>query len=251
MRIVIISDGKYGDRAVVLIKEFFPETELIELPEYDASEIIDEVDLSSEAEEVINSADLLVNYHRHPDISYELAAYGKPMIQAIYNGEGFINQLQKEFGAHIIMPSSMCALKAQDYTELRQNPGGEVFYRFSQVFGSPTYKIEMQGDSDIIKNVELIRQSPCGSTRESLSFLKGKPVNEETLNAFAMNVRNECREPVSYVINRRGVAENATMTHIIPLIEALKKVRPEYFERGGRLENFLEKLSQEPSLPKI
>ncbi len=251
MKIVIISDGKYGDRAVVLIKECFPETELIELPEYDPSEIIDEVEFSIEAEEAINSADLLINYHRHPDISYELASYGKPMIQAIYNGEGFINQLQKEFGLQVIMPSSMCALEADDYKDLEQNPSREVFYRFNQAFGNPSYRIEMQGDSDIIKNVELVRQSPCGSTRESLSFLRGKPVNEETLNAFAMNVRNECREPLSYVINRRGVAENATITHIIPLIEALKKVKPEYFETGGRLENFLEKVSQGPSLLKI
>ncbi|GAG89421.1 unnamed protein product, partial [marine sediment metagenome] len=76
VRIIIISDGKYGDRAITNIKDRFPDTKLIQLPEYDMNEIIDEVEFTPEAEDAINSAELLINYHRHPDIAYEIASYG-------------------------------------------------------------------------------------------------------------------------------------------------------------------------------
>ncbi len=246
MRIVLVSDGKYGDRAINNIREHFPNTKLIQLPEYDMNEIIDEVELAPEAENEIKSADLLINYHRHPDVAYEIASYGKPMIQAIYNGQGFLKQLQNEFGTQIIMPTSMCALNPNDFIDSKKE-----FYEFAQIFGSPAYRIEMYEKTDRIKKIELIRRSPCGSTQVSVELLKDKDINPETINAFALNVRNECREPVSYVINRRGVSDNALLNHIKPLLEEIKKNRPDLFEKGGALENFLEKIIASLNLPSL
>ncbi len=234
MKILIISDGKYGDRAVVNIKDKFPNTELIILPEYDVNEIIDEVELDPETIEKINLADLLITYHRHPDISYEICSYEKPVIQAIYNGEGFLKQIRRELNADVIMPSSMCHLSADQENE--------IFNKFAKKFGMPVYEVKMRENSDFIEEINLITQSPCGSTKESIKVLIGKEISEEALNQFALTVRQECREPVSYVLNRAGVAEAATVNHLIPLIKVLKKIRPALFEKGGKLDNFVKRL---------
>lgn len=250
LKILIFSDGKYGDRAYIHIKKVFPDTEFIQLPEYDATEIIDEVEFPPDTLNAIESADLLINYHRHPDISFEIASFKKPLIQAIYSGEGFLQQLRNEFGPQILMPASMCALDLREFSDSK-NQSTQVFYQFAQAFGSPSYEVELVPGSDILKEVKVIRQSPCGSTIESIAMLRGKAVTPENLNAFALNVRNECREPMTYMLNRRGVADSATSNHLIPLLEALRKVRPDFFQKGGILAGYEEKLNQSANFPKI
>ena len=178
MKIVIISDGKYGDRAVVNIKRVFPATELVVLPEYDMKSIIEEVGFAPNILTAIKSADLLINYHRHPDVAYELASFRIHMIQAIYNGEGFLRQMQQKFGPHVIMPSSMCSFNPEidngSSGKASENSSLEVFRTFFEAFGVPKYEITMRGDTNIIEDVRVLRQSPCGSTMESLPILRGK-----------------------------------------------------------------------------
>lgn len=237
MKIIIISDGKYGDRAVENIKKEFPDTELIILPEYDPNEIIDEVELDDLTIQKIKQADLLINYHRHPDVTYEICSLEVPFIQAIFNGEGFLNQIKRELEAEIIMPTSMCRLLPENKTE--------AFNIFAQKFGLPKYEIKIRENSNIIEKIHLIRRSPCGSTRESIKVLEGKPITEEVLNEFALTVRNECREPMSYVLNRTGVAETAMVNHFKPLLEALKDLRPVLFEKDGQLYKYLTRLERQ------
>ncbi len=237
MKIVIISDGKYGDRAVVNIKKEFPDTELVILPEYDPNEIIDEVELEDHTVQKIKLADLLINYHRHPDITYEICSFDIPIIQAINNGEGFLNQIRRELDAKIIMPTSMC--------QLAPNSETEVFNEFARTFGKPEYIIKMRAESNIIDEIQLVRRSPCGSTQESIKIIIGETINEAVLNQFALTVRNECREPMSYVINRTGVADNAMANHFFPLINALKELRPMLFEKGGQLYQYITRLERQ------
>ena len=237
MKIIIISDGKYGDRAVENIKNEFPDTELITLPEYDPNEIIDEVELDDLTVQKIKSADLLINYHRHPDVTYDICSFDIPIIQAINNGEGFLNQIRRELGAKIIMPTSMC--------QLLPNSETEVFNEFARKFGKPKYIIKIRDDSNIIDKIQLVRRSPCGSTQESIKIIIGETITEELLNKFALTVRNECREPMSYVINRVGVADNAMANHFIPLIKALKELRPTLFEKGGQLYQYITRLESQ------
>ena len=236
MRIVIINDGKYGDRAIEKISKEFPETELITLPEYDANEMLDDFELDDQVIEKIKAADLVIKYHRHPDVTYEICSPDKPVIQAIYNGEGFLNQIKRELEAEIIMPSSMC--------HLTPDQDNEVFNRFAEKFGMPVYEIEMRENSNIIDKITAIRRSPCGSTEACIPMIEGKEVTEESLNEFALAVRHECREPMSYVINRVGVAETAMSNHFFPLINALRKLRPDLFTKGGSLDQLISRLKK-------
>jgi len=248
MKIIIISDGKYGDRAIVNIKAVFPDTELIILPEYDKNDILDSINLPANKLSVIKSAALLINYHRHPDVTLELASFKIPMIQAINNGEGFLRQIQSEFGSHVIMPNTMCGLKISQEmgsgitTNEEQNL--EVFHEFSRVVGNPSFEIKMQSGSNIIEEVKVLRGSPCGATAEAAAALRGKKVEVATLNAFALHIRQLCREPTSFLFNRVGVEETAMQNHLIPLLAELKRVRPDLFKKGGNLANFVENLGE-------
>src|SRR4030042_1111801 len=248
MKIVIISDGKYGNRAIVNIKAVFPDTELILLPEYDKNEILDSINLPVNKLTAIKSAALLINYHRHPDITLELSSFKIPMIQAINTGEGFLRQIQSEFGSHVIMPNTMCALKINQEMDSgitsNEEQSLEVFREFSLAFGTPSFKIKMQAGSDIIEEVKVLRGSPCGATAEATAALQGKKVEVATLNAFAIHIRQLCREPVSFLFNRVGVEETAIQNHLIPLLSELKRIRPDLFKKGGNLANFIENFGE-------
>ncbi len=245
MKIVVISDGKYGDRAIVNITAKFPQTELVILPEYSKNEILDDIEIPPAPLAAIKSADLLVNYHRHPDIAYELATFKIPMIQAVYNGEGFLRQIQEKFGYHVIMPSSMCSFSPKYFADveakLTTNSAKETFREFHHAFGSPVYHVRMRDESDVIEDVTVERGSVCGATSEAVLILRGKEVNVATLNEFAMNVRALCRESLSYMMQRTGVEENAILNHLVPLITELEKLRPDLFKKDEKLGRILKK----------
>ena len=89
MKIIIFSDGKYGDRAIKVVKTKFPDSELILLEEHDHTMFLDEVNLPEDAETAIRNADLLILYVRHPDVVAEICERQKPTILPINFGQGF------------------------------------------------------------------------------------------------------------------------------------------------------------------
>ena len=72
MKILILSDGKYGERAEVFIKKKFPATKMIIIEGYETTELLDDVELEPEIEEEIEKADLLISYIRHPDVAFDI-----------------------------------------------------------------------------------------------------------------------------------------------------------------------------------
>ena len=80
LKILIFSDGKYGDRAIEVVKKKYPKTELILLEEQDPTLFLDEFSLSDEVETAIKNADLLILYLRHPDVVAEICDQKKPTI---------------------------------------------------------------------------------------------------------------------------------------------------------------------------
>ncbi|MFX1238029.1 MAG: DUF166 family protein [Promethearchaeota archaeon] len=225
MKIAILTDGKYGDRAVNVIKKKFPETKLVILREQDPSMILDEVDLEPEVESSIQDADLLIVYVRHPDVVSEILSRQKPTILAINLGEGFFNQ-EKAYNDRIVMPTSMCnALPDTSIKEIDD---------YFQHFGTPIYDIKIRQEKDkiLIESASLLVESPCGASNASIEFILGKEITVETLNSFAINVRQECREPVSYVLSRNDMSETSGALHFLNLIKALEEKVPSLFEPG-------------------
>ena len=229
MKIFLISDGKYGDRAIEIIKKKFKDLESATIEERPTNEIIDEYEFTDEIEHKIESSELIISYIRHPDINFELVFYEKPLIVAIYFGKGFLNQLKDE-NPNVVMPSSMCHLKPDS--------GIDIIDQFASEFGFPQYEIDLDTSKTKIEKIRAIVESPCGATDVSLKFIKGVEINPENINAFAINVAQECRESVSYMLSKTETAESATLNHVIPLLDKIESLNSNLIEEGGILHEY-------------
>ncbi len=219
MKILIFSDGKYGDRAIKVIQKKFPSAEFILLEEQDPTMFLDEVFLKPEVENAIEKADLMILYIRHPDVVAEICSRQKPIILPIHFGDGFFRQVKSE-NPKVIQPISMC--------NALPNTGIEEIDEFFKKFGSPVYNIILKysdNDVPIIREVSLSVESPCGASNNTLEQIRGKKITPETLNNFAINIRQECREPMS-IIFKREFSESSAATHLLNLINAIEKANP-------------------------
>lgn len=146
--ILILSDGKYGDRAVQVIQKKFPNTTMVTLEERDPQEFIDDVLLEESIEIAINKADLLIVYIRHPDIVQEICDRNKPSILAIDFGEGFLRQV-KEINSKVVMPTAMC--------NFFPDTGIEEIDNYFKQYGFPKFEVELIDSSKevpIIKDIK-------------------------------------------------------------------------------------------------
>ena len=103
LKIIVFSDGKYGDRTAEVVRKKFPRTEIIYLEKRNSSEFIDEYDLIDDILKTIAGADLLILYILHPDIVAELCDQGKLTIISIEFGEGFLTQVL-ETNPKVVVP---------------------------------------------------------------------------------------------------------------------------------------------------
>jgi hypothetical protein len=239
MKILVISDGKYGDRAAKTIRKKFPRTHFIVIRKRNPSLFIDEVNLSTELIEKISWAELIIVYVRHPDVVMRICEFKKPSIIAVDFGEGFLRQVES-INPSIVMPKAMC--------NVHPNTGiPEVDTYFSN-YGFPTYSIELemsQGGTPIIKNVELLVESPCGASEEVLDNLIGKKLIPETITAYGVNIRHECREPISVMLTHDDIADSSASLHVINLLEAIEREIPEKFLPNTILGEYAKKRRQE------
>ena len=233
MKIVIISDGKYGDRAVEVVKTEFPETKMVIVEEMDPHQLIDDFEFPEDIEKEIQESNLIVSYVRHPDVASELCYYDKPVILGIFFGEGFLRQIQDD-NPFVVMPSSMC--------HLLPNTKSSEINEFATKFGKPIFEIFL--DDSVIREIKLTAQSPCGASKAGVDFLRGKKLTTENLNEYALLVRHECREPLSVILNRNQMAETAMQNHLDSLFIAVKKVNPDLFKPGTELYEYESKFSQ-------
>ena len=243
MKILILSDGKYGDRAAKIIKKKFNNTKLITVRERNPAEIIDEVDLSEEVENNVVDADLLIIYVRHPDVVAEFCDRKKPTILAVDFGEGFLRQ-QKYSNPNIVMPISMCSIPSET--------GIKEIDEYFQNFGYPLFEVQLEninGEVPIITKVHTIAESPCGATNISLEHIRGKPLIPETITKFALNVRYECREPVSILLSHRDMADSSSLLQTISLLDALEKAAPSLFLPGTPMGVYSAKRREEYQCP--
>ncbi|MBN1802828.1 MAG: hypothetical protein JW891_15065 [Candidatus Lokiarchaeota archaeon] len=239
MKILILTDGKYGDRAVKVIKKKFPETSLVTVKEEDASMILDYVELEPEVEIAIEGADLIIAYVRHPDVVSEICSRQKPTILPIDFGEGFLNQ-ERNTNPRIVMPISMC--------NALPNTGIQEIDNYFNKFGMPIYNVKVDftnNNKPIVKEATLSVESPCGASFVSLDFILGKELSVGTLNSFAINVRQECREPVSFLLSHNDMSESSAALHLINLLKAIEKVAPSLFKPGTSIGEYAKQRREE------
>ena len=232
MKITLISDGPYGDRATEHIRTRYPDTNIFYINEVDQKTMLDEYEFESEVETAIESSDLIISYIRHPDIILELCYFKKPTIVAIFRGSGLLNQI-RDINKDVIMPPSMCSIEPT--TNIK------AIDEFAQFFGKPIYEFEYDFERKIIKNISLLRESPCGATARALKFIENKTVKPKNIDDYAIFIVHECKESVAYRLAQSDTSSAATFNHVFPLIDKLKKLDPSLFEEGSLLFNYEEK----------
>jgi hypothetical protein len=201
MKIGVVSDGKFGDRAYEVIRTRFPETVWITVP-FPASAIVDDLVLD------LPACDLYISYARHPDVILAVVEKGKPAILGINPGPGFLRQA-KGINKDIIAPVTMCSL--EDTTWVAE------INEFSKVFGRPEFEIDCGAGE--IRAIKVLREAPCGSTRVAASEIVGRPVSVETLRHFGLRICHYCRAPR---FGRTCDKEFSGIHHIRECIRALQ-----------------------------
>ena len=83
----------------------------------------------------------------------------------------------------------MCSLDESDLKDkLDKYPQLKEFLKY---FGKPEVKVYLENNK--IKNIEVLREAPCGSTSETLKEFIGKEFNEKTIKDIGLRVQHFCR----------------------------------------------------------
>ena len=221
MKVGIVTDGKYGERAFENIKRVFP-CQWILIEEIPPTVVLDDYELK------IPDCDLYLSYVRHPDQVMALVDLKKPtafidlilkpsapadskrpVILGVSFGPGFLAQAQKVNPKVVAFPT-MCSLQP--------NTNIPEIDEFARYFGRPEYETIFEGG--IVSEIKLIRSSPCGSSAAGAHFIKGKPISTSILQEFAINVCHECRAPR---FGRTCDKELSGLIHLRSLLASLAK----------------------------
>lgn len=213
VKIGIVSDGQYGERAYEQIQKRF-QTEWILLP-FPSSPVVDEIELS------IPVCDLYISYLRHPDIAMELIRRGIPVLLGVNLGPGFITQAH-EYNPAVIGPETMCSVLP--------NTGFWQINEYAKVFGRPVFYLIMDGNR--IDWCKIIRGSPCGSTDVAASVISGREFDQEVMNHFALSICHNCRAPR---FGKTCDKEKAGIIHLEALLTSMKGVNRELWEKSSKL----------------
>ncbi|WXG42232.1 MAG: DUF166 family protein [Candidatus Freyarchaeum deiterrae] len=202
MKVGILTDGKYGDRAFENISKVFP-CEWIQLEEAPRTAVLDDYDLN------IPECDMYISYLRHPDQVLAAADLGKPILLGISFGEGFLRQVRK-INPKVFAFPTMCSTEPKT--------GVPEIDEFARHFGSPVFEAYL--DNEKIEKLEVLRSSPCGSSEAGSKFIKGKPISIPVLQEFALNVCYECRAPR---FGKTCDKELSGIIHLKALVSSLEK----------------------------
>jgi hypothetical protein len=221
MKIGIVSDGKFGDRAYEIIHEKFP-TEWIMAP-FPQSIMVDDLELT------LPECDLYISYVRHPDVALAIIDKQKPVILGVSFGPGFLRQA-KAINENIIAPPTMCSLE--------DNTWVPEINEFAKVFGRPVFDLNVRDDGTI-ENVRVIRGSPCGSTVAASAELPGTQITPEQLRHYGLRICHFCRAPR---LGKTCDKEVSGLLHIRHLVKAVNDVSPAAGERVKAFADEMEKV---------
>ncbi|WP_459202583.1 DUF166 domain-containing protein [Methanococcus sp. CF] len=183
MRVVVVSDGPFGERAYDTIKkEFECEYLILNIPKPES--IDDFTEFPNEQLAKIKSADILITYILNPDITIDLIEQVRKCVRftivGAWKGKGLKNQL--ESFKNVICPDIMC--------ELVEN-GNEIFDEFVSKFGKP--EVEIKVENNIATEIKVIRGSPCGGTNFVAKDLIGQNISDISTKAGLRIQHYPCR----------------------------------------------------------
>lgn len=190
--IAIVSDGKYGHRAYEVIKKKFYCKYIV----LDYKGYFEDIRIEEETLKKLKNFDILITYLRNPDLTYTLLEEINTqenldknlfIIIGIWKGEGFKRQMERF--KNVVCPDLLCNLdekylrdKLEYYPQLRE---------FLRHFGKPMVNIYLD-NNNIIRNIEIIRDSPCGAVSKTLQEFFGEKMEKDTLRRIGLRVQHFC-----------------------------------------------------------
>lgn len=184
IKVIIVTDGPYGDRTYDTVCEDF-ECDFIELEQPDST-FMDEMEISDKVLATLKSADIVISYILHPDLLLEMVEKIHEdvvwIVVAAWRGEGLKNQLES-FG-NVNCPDTMC--------ELEEN-GDPAYDEFVSKYGKPVVELELEGNT--VTAVHVIRSAPCGSTDFVAREMVGEDINNLPTKAGLKVQLFPCRAP--------------------------------------------------------
>lgn len=220
MKIGIVSDGKFGDRAFEVIREKFP-VEWILVP-FIRSPVVDDLELT------LPECDLYISFVRHPDVALAIIGKHKPVILGVSFGPGFIRQA-KAINEDVIAPPTMCSIE--------DNTWVPEINEFAKVFGKPSFDVKVRDDGTIV-SILVIRGSPCGSTVAASAELPGTAISPGQLQHYGLRICHFCRAPR---LGKTCDKELSGLLHIRELMRAVNAASP---AAGAPIKTFLEDLEK-------
>ena len=150
-------------------------------------------------------ADLVLDYLKHPDLSYDLAILCRKLeIPIVASGK-------KNTGAGAMNPSTCCML-----------PKHEILGRYGKLFGAPEINIKINGG--YVEKIDVVRGSPCGATWDAAKKIKGLSVEDAAIR-FGLEVQFFCTaNPASWdPITGKSPVHIAADIHTAAFNRCLKK----------------------------
>ncbi len=189
-KILIISDGVYGERAGNILKKHAKINEYVgffRIPKPEGF-FAEDIELPSEVISKLKETDIVITYTQHPDNTYEICRVARKLnpntalIVAAWKGKGQKKEL-KRFDA--ICPDIMCEIDENNLNDyLSKYP---KLKEFLSEFGRPSIKIYIENNK--VKDVKVLRSSVCGSTIFMADNMKGMNVDENIGKRGAMIIQ--------------------------------------------------------------
>ena len=187
MRILVFTQGPYGERIFRNIEERSPSdwmVESVQLPRPLPAIIDDPEEFITQD---LPKADLILflsESPQAPQLIPDLAAMtpAKAVIAPIDNSSwmppGLKNQIQNDLtrlGVASVFPKTFCTLTEDScgYRHAAETYSDETIAAFAKHFGRPKLKIEVNPETKLIEAVEVERGAPCGSTHHAAAGLIG------------------------------------------------------------------------------
>jgi hypothetical protein len=122
---------------------------------------------------------------------------------------------------------------------LEPNTGIPEVDEFARYFGKPQFQINSDAEG-YIREVSVVRSSPCGSSQAGAAFFKNKKVSVQNLQDLALSVCHECRAP------RFGHTCDKEVSGIIHILSFISDIDlKNKTELTTDLKDFLDKLKKE------
>lgn len=256
MRVLVLTQGPYGERIVRNLRERAPSSWTVEevavpraLPP-----IIDEADdflppaapqadLLLAAGESSGAAQLIPTLVKHSGACSVIA----PVDNSAWLPQGLANQLKQELaerGVAAVFPRPFCSLieTSYGYSRSAQPYENELIAAFARHFGRPKLKIKVNPKTRLIEQMEVERSSACGSAYHVAEGLVGLSVDEADIKAGLILHHYPCL----CSMNQEWIDDRLydTLMHVSGYIvneEVAEQVRPfksppQYITPGERVE---------------